>query len=180
MFEFGEQIFGAKIDFVVLMFGCKIYRNYQMNFVFIAGRLGSDPETRFTPSGQKVTNFRFACSSKKGGKEDTIWWRVTVWGDQYDKMLPYMKKGTALMIQGELSKPQIYNDREGKPQTSLEITATNISFSPFGKSESSNGSNSGNKTSQANPAGFEPSDFDFEPVLQGSQHSALQDDEIPF
>jgi single-strand DNA-binding protein len=146
-----------------------------MNFVFIAGRLGSDPETRFTPSGLKVTNFRFACSSKKGGKDETIWWRVTVWGDQYDKMLPYMKKGTALMIQGELHKPQIYNDREGKPQTSLEITATSISFSPFGKTDGA----SSNAQPKSNDTGF-GSDFDFEPVMQGSQHSALQDDEIPF
>ena len=121
-----------------------------MNFVLLAGRLGSDPETRFTPSGQKVTNFRFACSSKKGGKDETSWYRVTVWGEQYDKMLPYMKKGTALMIQGELHKPQIYMDRENKPQTSLEITVSNISFSPFGKSDSSSSANSGNKASSPN------------------------------
>jgi len=148
-----------------------------MNFVFVAGRLGSDPETRFTPSGQKVINFRFACSSKKGGKEDTIWWRVTVWGDQFDKMLPYLKKGTALMIQGELHKPQVYNDREGKPQTSLEITATNLSFSPFGKSDGGSSANASNKSANS---GHDSNGFDFEPVMQGSQHPAFQDDEIPF
>lgn len=148
-----------------------------MNFVFVAGRLGSDPETRFTPSGQKVINFRFACSSKKGGKEDTIWWRVTVWGDQYDKMLPYLKKGTALMIQGELHKPQVYNDREGKPQTSLELTATNLSFSPFGKSDSGSSANASSKNANS---GHDSNGFDFEPVMQGSQHPAFQDDEIPF
>ncbi|NBU62594.1 MAG: single-stranded DNA-binding protein [Chlamydiae bacterium] len=151
-----------------------------MNFVLLAGRLGSDPETRFTPSGQKVTNFRFACSSKKGGKDETIWYRVTVWGDQYDKMLPYMKKGTALMIQGELHKPQIYTDKESKPQTSLEITASSISFSPFGKSDASSSAGSSNKTAAPSASGYESNDFDFEPVMQGSQHPAFQDDEIPF
>jgi single-stranded DNA-binding protein len=71
-------------------------------------------------------------------------------------------------------------DRENKPQTSLEITVSNISFSPFGKSDSSSSANSGNKASSPNGSGFESNDFDFEPVMQGSQHPAFQDDEIPF
>ena len=81
------------------------------------------------------------------------------------------------MIQGELHKPQIYNDREGKPQTSLELTATSLSFSPFGKSD---GGSSANATSKNANTGHDSNAFDFEPVMQGSQHPAFQDDEIPF
>ncbi|MFZ4772837.1 MAG: single-stranded DNA-binding protein [Chlamydiia bacterium] len=153
-----------------------------MNFVFIAGRLGSDPETRTTPSGKKVTSFRVACSSKKGGEEETTWFNITVWGDQFDKLISFLKKGSAVMIQGELQKPKTYKDREGRDQVSLNVTASNISFSPFGKSDgsSSNNQKSGHSNNSSDSNGFDSNSFNFEPVMQGSQHPAFQDDEIPF
>jgi single-strand DNA-binding protein len=106
-----------------------------MNFIQIMGHLGADAETRVIPSGQKVTNLRIATSVRKGGKEETVWYKVTLWGDRFDKMMPYLKKGSSLIVYGELNKPEIYNDREGRPQISLEITAEFIRFSPFGKGE---------------------------------------------
>ena len=48
-------------------------------------------------------------------------------------MMTYLKKGSAVVVVGEIGPPQIYTDREGKPQVSLEITAEIIRFSPFGK-----------------------------------------------
>ena len=104
-----------------------------MNTVTIAGHLGADPETRVTPGGQKVTTFRVAVNVRKGGKDETIWWKVTFWGDRYDKMIPYFKKGSSFIAIGEISPPYIYNDKEGRPQVSLEMTADIIKFSPFGK-----------------------------------------------
>lgn len=110
-----------------------------MNIIQIAGHLGADPEVRFTPSGQKVTTFRIAANSRRGGKDETTWYRVTVWGDRFDKMMQYLKKGSAVIVIGTLHKPEIYTDKEGRPQVSLEITAEIIQFSPFGKSERSEG-----------------------------------------
>lgn len=107
-----------------------------MNFIQIAGRVGKDPETRFTPDGKKVISFSIATNRKRKGQEETVWYRVTIWGDQFDNMMPYVKKGTALMVVGELDA-RLYNDKEGKPQVSLDINAKMISFSPFGgKSDS--------------------------------------------
>ncbi|MFA6501733.1 MAG: single-stranded DNA-binding protein, partial [Parachlamydiales bacterium] len=120
-----------------------------MNIITVAGRLGADPESRFTPNGQKVTTLRVATTSRKSSKEETIWWRVTVWGENFDKMISFLKKGSAVVIVGELHKPEIFNDREGKPQISMNITASNIMFSPFGKSEKSdNSSNSSDRKEQ--------------------------------
>ncbi len=110
-----------------------------MIIVQIAGRLGRDAETRFTPSGQKVTNLALATNVRKGGKDETVWWRVTIWGERYDKMLPYFKKGSALIVVGEMNKPEIWTDKEGRPQVSLEITAEIIRFSPFGNPDQRNG-----------------------------------------
>jgi single-strand DNA-binding protein len=98
----------------------------------IMGNLGADPETRFTPSGQKVTSLRVACNSKKAGKEETIWWRVSVWGDRFDKMMTYLKKGSLIIAVGSMSKPEIYT-KEGTPQVSLNMTAEMLMFPPLPK-----------------------------------------------
>lgn len=109
-----------------------------MNHVIIAGHLGSDVEKRMTPNGQKVISFRMATNSRKKGKEETIWWRVTIWGDRFDKMVPYLKKGSSIMVAGELMKPELYTDKGGQVQMGhLEIWASNIWFNPFGKSDKS-------------------------------------------
>ena len=67
-----------------------------MNQVTIAGHLGADPEVRFTSSGQKVTALSVAARARRSGKEEaTIWWKVTIWGEQFDKIIPYFKKGSS-------------------------------------------------------------------------------------
>jgi single-strand DNA-binding protein len=104
-----------------------------MNYLTIAGHLGADPEVRFTSSGKKVTTLRVATHARRGSTDDTIWWRVTIWGEQFDKMIPYLKKGSPVVVCGDLQKPEIFTDRDGKPQISMNITATNLQFSPFGK-----------------------------------------------
>lgn len=127
-----------------------------MNFIQIAGHLGSDAETRFTASGQKVTTFRVATNSRRGGKDETIWWRVTLWGDRFDKLIPYLKKGSAIIVVGELQKPDIYTDKNGQPQVSLEITAELVRFSPFGRGERANEDRSGDQGHAPAPTPNQP------------------------
>lgn len=103
-----------------------------MIIIQIAGRLGRDPESRFTSSGLKVTTLTVATNVRKGGKEETVWWRVTVWGDRFDKMISFLKKGSAIIAIGEMHKPEIWTDKEGRPQPNLELTAEILRFSPFG------------------------------------------------
>lgn len=108
-----------------------------MNFIEILGHLGSDPETRVTPNGVKITTFRMATNSRRAGKDETVWWRVTVFGDKFEKMMPHLKKGSALIVMGELNKPEIWMDKEGRPQVTLEIVAEMLRFSPFGRTDRS-------------------------------------------
>lgn len=119
-----------------------------MNLLQLAGHLAADPETRFTPNGQKVSTFRLAINGKKAGKEFTMWWRITVWGDH--RLMPYLKKGSAIIVAGEMHKPEIYTDKEGRPQVSLEMTAEVIRFSPFGK-----GDRPGDQQGNAGQAGYQ-------------------------
>lgn len=170
-----------------------------MNHVHIAGHLGADPEVRFTSGGQKVTVFRVACNNRRGGKEETTWWKVTVWGEQFDKMIAYLKKGSPVMAFGELSKPEIYTDKEGKPQISLNLTASSLQFSPFGRSQDNRNQQPGFQDqskqqnqmpdpsefmkSQSNQQQMPSFDEGFQPsgMTQGQGGgNQFNDDEIPF
>ncbi|NGX54144.1 MAG: Single-stranded DNA-binding protein [Chlamydiae bacterium] len=104
-----------------------------MNYVFIAGHLGADAEERFTATGKRVVSLRIACKVRQGGKDDTIWWRVNIWNDRFDKMIPYLRKGSGVIVIGEMSKPETYVDKEGNTRVSLTLSAESIKFSPFGK-----------------------------------------------
>lgn len=108
-----------------------------MFIVQIAGNLGRDPETRVTPTGLKVTNFTVAVNQRRGKdkEEVTIWVKVVVWGDRFDKMLSFLKKGSSVIVTGRMNPPTTYVDKEGRTQYSLEITAEMLDFSPFGRTD---------------------------------------------
>jgi single-strand DNA-binding protein len=157
-----------------------------MNIITIAGRLGSDPEVRFTSSGRKVTTLRIAVNIRKSGKEETIWYRVTIWGENFDKMISYLKKGSAVIIVGDLAKPEIFTDREGKAQVSMNITATNIMFSPFGRNDRTDQNQSLSIEKSADDSA-ESSENEYASFATGqnsqsdpSESKEFSDDEIPF
>lgn len=140
-----------------------------MNIVHIAGHLGNDPETRITKTGKKVTTLRVAARVRKGGNNDvTIWWQVSCWGDQFDSMIKFLNKGSAILVIGELDKPEIYTDREGKQQVSMNIRALNLMFSPFGKPAE--------KTAAVDNNIGES----FAAFSTGAQKEVVAEDEIPF
>lgn len=158
-----------------------------MNQMMLAGNLGADPEVRFTSSGKKVTTMRVATRARKGGQEDTIWFRVSVWGEEHDKFIAHLKKGSAIIVFGELQKPEIFTDREGRSQISMNVTAHRLNFSPFGRPdrERQNGemspmqSQPGSSAEMAMPFGAQMTQG------QGSaggsaEAGSLVDDEIPF
>ena len=150
-----------------------------MIFIQIAGHLGTDPEVRYTPSGQKVTNIRVATTIRRNNKEKTVWWKVTMWGDRFDKRLAYLKKGSAVIVWGEMGMPDIYNDKEGNPQTNFEIIAEHITFSPFG-----GGGNKQNQDEQGQGQGEEQQHFAARaaaPQARPAPTAAFaQDDDVPF
>ncbi|HRD55631.1 MAG TPA: single-stranded DNA-binding protein [Parachlamydiaceae bacterium] len=161
-----------------------------MNTIQIMGHLGADPEVRFTPSGQKVINLRLATNSKSSGKEETTWWNVTIWPErcQIEKMLPYLKKGSALIIMGEL-RVRPYADKEGNQRFSLDVTADTVRFSPFGKPDSTR--QEGSQTSSASPySGNQPfaaqaqNSYQSTPSYGQNQAESMSnladDDSIPF
>ncbi|HEY5259835.1 MAG TPA: single-stranded DNA-binding protein [Rhabdochlamydiaceae bacterium] len=148
-----------------------------MNQTTIAGHLGADPEVRFTSSGKKVTTLRVAARARKGKEDSTIWWKVTVWGEQFDKMIPYFKKGSPIIVVGDLNMPEIFTDRDGKAQVSMSLTALNLMFSPFGRPEGHAQEGQGAPNPEYAFAGAAE-----QPMAhgQGKMPASFAEDEIPF
>jgi single-strand DNA-binding protein len=107
--------------------------------ITIAGNLGRDPEMRFTPSGQAVTNLNVATShqytTNSGEKvKETTWFRVSVWGKSAESCNQYLKKGAKILVEGrvtvdkETGNPRVYEAKDGTWRSSLEITAQTVRF----------------------------------------------------
>ena len=70
--------------------------------LIIIGNLGRDPEMRYTPDGKAVTTFSVATSRKYNEKEETTWFRVSVWGKQAESCNQYLTKGSKVLVEGRL------------------------------------------------------------------------------
>lgn len=138
-----------------------------MNKITIAGHLGADPEVRHTSGGQKVTSFNVAVNVKKSGKDETIWYRITIWGDRFDKMVTYLKKGSGVIVTGDLY-PSIWTGKTPGDQgrLSLEVTADSIQFSPFGRTDKE-GQSSGASASAGRQGYSQGSSHAANPVASG-------------
>lgn len=148
-----------------------------MKYVHIAGRLAKDAEVRFTNNSLKVTTLVLPVNSKKGGTEETTWFRVSLWGDRWDKLAPHLKKGTGVIVGGELKKPEIYTDKSGVPQVgSLEVRADFVHFAPGSKEEGMGGSSGGFSQAGSDHGAGNP--FEFEGAYMGG--GSIQDEPLPF
>jgi single-strand DNA-binding protein len=103
-----------------------------VNKVILIGNLGSDPEVRFTPSGQAVANFRVATNDswtdKSGQKQErTEWHRIVVWGKLAELCGEYLKKGRQAYIEGRLQTRE-WTDKENKKNYTTEVVANTVQF----------------------------------------------------
>ena len=110
--------------------------------LIIIGNLGREPEMRFTPNGDPVTTFSVATSRKYGEKDETTWFRVSVWGKQAESCNQYLEKGSKVLVEGRLSpdkvtgSPKVWTKKDGSCGSSYEMTADTVRFlSSRGESE---------------------------------------------
>jgi single-strand DNA-binding protein len=97
--------------------------------LIIIGNLGSNPEMRFTPNGDPVTTFSVATSRKYGEKDETTWFRVSVWGNQAESCSQYLHKGSKVLVEGRLkAEPPVFQKKDGTWASSYEVTAENVRF----------------------------------------------------
>src|SRR5580700_11230502 len=101
-----------------------------VNRAILVGRLGRDPETRYTSGGQAVCNFTLATDEtyrdRNGEKQKrTEWHRIVVWAKQAEIAQQYLHKGSLIFVEGRIQTRQ-WDDREGQKRTTVEIVATNF------------------------------------------------------
>lgn len=101
-----------------------------VNKVILIGRLGADPEIRYTPSGAEVATFRMATSetwtNKSGEKEErTEWHRIVAWRGLAKICGEFLSKGKLVYIEGRL-RTRSWEDRDGNKRTTTEIEATEM------------------------------------------------------
>ena len=98
-----------------------------VNKVILIGNLGADPETRYLPSGDAVTNIRIATTEAwkdKGGEkqEHTEWHRIAFFGKQAEIAGEYLKKGSPVYVEGRI-RTRKWQDKDGQDRYSTEIVA---------------------------------------------------------
>lgn len=123
--------------------------------IIIVGNLGKDPEMRYTPSGQAVTNFSVATSHKytagNGEKvEETAWFRVAVWGKQAETCNQYLTKGRPVFIEGRLEFSS-WETKEGDKRNKLEVVAERVQFLG-GRKDEPQGDGGGGPPARREPA----------------------------
>lgn len=105
----------------------------------IIGRLGRDPEMRFTPTGQAVTSFSVATDrsyTDQAGKpvKETVWFKVTAWGKLAETCNNYLQKGKLVLVEGRLTVdaksggPRVWTGQDGTPRATYEVVANTVKF----------------------------------------------------
>ncbi len=98
-----------------------------LNKVMLIGRLGQEPEMRYTPSGRPLTNLQVAVnrswkSSDGEKKTETEWFNIVAWGKLAEICNQYLSKGQQVYIEGRLHTRQ-WQDDEGNNHSSVEVIA---------------------------------------------------------
>jgi single-strand DNA-binding protein len=106
--------------------------------VILVGNLGRDPEMRYTPSGQAVTNLNVATNrmyTDSNGEQvkETVWFRVSVWGKQAEASHQYLRKGRQVLVEGRLvadenGNPRTWTAQDGSTRASFEVSAQTVRF----------------------------------------------------
>lgn len=103
-----------------------------VNKVILVGRLGQNPEVRYTPSGAAVANLNLATNEawvdkNQQKQERTEWHRVVVWGKQAEHCAQYLSKGRQVYVEGRLQTRK-WQDQAGQTKYSTEVQATTVQF----------------------------------------------------
>lgn len=102
-----------------------------LNKCMIIGNLGRDPEMRYTPSGQAVTQFTVATNRRWKGQndewqEETEWFRVVVWAQQAERAAERLRKGNKVFVEGRIQTRQ-WEDQTGQKRYTTELIASQVS-----------------------------------------------------
>ena len=136
-----------------------------INKVLLMGRLGADPELRYTTDGTPVATFRMVTSEsykdKSGQKQEkSEWHSIVAWRKLAEIAGEYLKKGKLVYIEGKIQSRE-YEGRDGVKRKVYEIVASDMKMMPSGQGR-------GNAGREEKPGGVSKSSFedDFVPEME--------------
>jgi single-strand DNA-binding protein len=147
-----------------------------LNKVLLIGRLGKDPEIRYTPDGAPVANFSLATSEfwtdKSGTRQErTEWHNIVAWNKLADLSKRYLAKGRQVFVEGRI-RTREWDDKDGNKRRTTEIMASQmvlIGSRPEGTESNTAAPRRGMQDSE--PGSSSPA---------GSADVEITDDDIPF
>jgi single-strand DNA-binding protein len=140
-----------------------------VNKVILVGRLGRDPEMRYTAGGTPVCNFTVATNEvyrDKGGErqERTEWHRIVAWSKLAEQCSQLLKKGSLVYLEGRLQTRE-WNDRSGNKRNTTEVVVNRMrTLTPRGERE----------------LGMEPAAHGHGPEPPEETLSDISDEDVPF
>jgi single-strand DNA-binding protein len=159
-----------------------------VNKAILVGRLGRDPETRYTSGGQAVANFTLATDEtfkdRSGERQKrTEWHRIVLWGKLAEITQQYLKKGMLVYIEGRIQTRQWEDKRDGQKRTTTEIVA-NVMRMLTSRAEGAAAGAASGAGGGATAGHGRPADPDFEPAggmdEAGPMGPEISDEDIPF
>ncbi len=155
-----------------------------VNKAILVGRLGKDPELRYTQSQTPVTSFSLATGERRKDQsgnwvEHTEWHNITVFGRTAENCSNFLKKGREVFIEGRIQTRK-WQDKEGKDRWTTEIIANNVQFLG-GKDDTQSGGYSDNSSASQNGGADPLADIPSADSLEKSSGGAsFEEDDIPF
>jgi len=156
-----------------------------VNKVILVGRLGRDPETRYTSGGQAVANFTLATDEsfkdRSGERQKrTEWHRIVLWGKLAEIAQQYLKKGMLVYVEGRLQTRQWEDKRDGQKRQTTEIVG-NVMRMLTSRAE---GAAAGAAPSGGGGGYGRSADADFDVASSGPEEGGgspgISDEDIPF
>jgi len=103
-----------------------------VNKVILIGRLGKDPELKYTPGGRAVCNFSLATDRRWTGQDgqkdkSTTWHNIVAWAKQAEVMKEYLQKGKEVYIEGRIDN-RSYEDKDGNKRYISEVVVERFQF----------------------------------------------------
>jgi single-strand DNA-binding protein len=146
-----------------------------VNKVILIGNLGADPEVRYLPSGDAVTNIRIATTDtwkdKSGDKQEhTEWHRIAFFGKLAEIAGEYLKKGSPVYVEGRI-RTRKWQDKDGQERYSTEIVADRMQLL---------GSRAGGSEPMPRAAPKTAEEPKAAPAKKGGGSFEDMDDDIPF
>lgn len=103
-----------------------------LNRVMLIGNVGTEPEMRFTPSGNPVTSFRLATNRFYTGpdgerKQETEWFTIVAWKKQAESCNQFLTKGQRVYVEGRL-QTRSWEGQDGQKYSRVEVVANRVLF----------------------------------------------------